>query len=128
MKFEALRPYKIRMVVDHIGLVCCMSPTRAIWSSGAFVASRDVAARRLAFCVAVVLADMKLPLSVSHDQGCVCARRRLQSRLFAPPLVGQRLIHSENDAIFTVVIFTMVILLCTVVIFTMVILLCLPMV
>jgi hypothetical protein len=111
MKFEALRPYKIRMVVDHIGLVCCMSPTRAIWSSGAFVASRDVAARRLAFCVAVVLADMKLPLSVSHDQGCVCARRRLQSRLFAPPLVGHRLIHSENDAIFTVVIFTMVILL-----------------
>ena len=49
------------LLVDHIGMVWL---TVGSWS--AFVASFDVAERRLAFLVAVVLADMKLSIVGNH--------------------------------------------------------------
>ena len=79
MKSEAARPFKIRLVVDHIGLV-----RLTIGSRNAFVPSFDVAERRLAFSVAVVLADMNLSIIINHEQRRVKSNslRRRQSNTF----------------------------------------------
>ena len=62
MKFEAARPSKVVLVVDHIGLVWLTVGCRS-----AFVASFDVAQRRLALWVAVILADLKLSIIIIHE-------------------------------------------------------------
>ena len=66
MQFEAARPSKIVRVVDHVGFVWL--PVR---NRSAIVASFYVAEWRLAFMVAVVLADMKLSIIGNHNQRSV---------------------------------------------------------
>ena len=62
MKFEAACPSKIVLVVDHIGLVGV-----TVGCTSASVASFDVAQRRLALWVAVILADLKLSIIIIHE-------------------------------------------------------------
>ena len=62
MKLQAARPYQIRSVVDHVGLVFA-----TVGSGTASVASIDIAERwpAQALFVAVVLEDMKLFIAIS---------------------------------------------------------------
>ena len=60
MKLQAARPYQIRSVVDHVGLVFA-----TVGSGTASVASIDIAERWPALFVAVVLEDMKLFIVIS---------------------------------------------------------------
>ena len=62
MKLQAARPYQIRSVVDHVGLVFA-----TVGSGTASVASIDIAELCLALFVAVVLADMKLFIAISEN-------------------------------------------------------------
>ena len=63
MQFETERPLKIVRVVDHIGFMWL-----TVGSRSAIGASFDVAVRRLAFSVAVVLVDMKLSIMGNDEQ------------------------------------------------------------
>ena len=89
MKFEAVRPSKILLVVDHIALVCL-----TVGRMSASVANIDVAERRLALSVAVVLADMKLSIMGNYEQRRVFVRR-LSSQFVAPAPFGLRLLHHD---------------------------------
>jgi len=91
MKFESACPSKIVLVVDHIGLVGV-----TVGCTSASVASFDVAQRRLALCVAVVLADMKLSIIIIHQQirGFV---ERLLGRFDVSAPVGHLCLQFHRD-------------------------------
>jgi hypothetical protein len=91
MTFEAASPSKIAPVVDSIGLVWLTVGCRS-----AFVASFDVAQRRLALRVAMILADMKLSIIIIHEHiKVVQVVGRLLGRFDASAPVGHLLLHRD---------------------------------
>ena len=80
-----MHPSKIQFGADHIALV-----RLTVGSRIAFVASCNVAERRLGFWIAVVRADIKLPITrVSFE-------KRILAQLDAPAPVGHILLNRDE--------------------------------